>query len=92
METAGKNISATNNSSRSSLAFGKQVIECIYDDFLTKGDFQVWTIEGGSEDEDSGECGGGGGKIELKLTSCGKGFQFLFFFLSKCHILHFMLL
>ena len=69
LETAGKNISATSRSPRSSLSLGKQVNTLTR--ILFSDRFQVWTIEDSSSED--GECGGGG--IELKLTSCGRGLQ-----------------
>ena len=60
----------SNKSFASELARSREASKHIDENliFCPDGGFQVWTIEGSSED---GECGGGG--IELKLTSCGRG-------------------
>ena len=61
----------SNKSFASELARSREASKHIDENliFCPDGGFQVWTIEGSSSDD--GECGGGG--IELKLTSCGRG-------------------
>ena len=82
LETAGKNISATSRSPRSSLSLGKQVNTLTR--ILFSDRFQVWTIEDSSSED--GECGVGG--IELKLTSCGRGLQLVDPHIPTREILH----
>ena len=61
----------SNKSFASELALSREASKHIDENliFCPDGGFQVWTIEGSISEVE--ECGGG--EIELKLTSCGKG-------------------
>ena len=76
----------SNKSFASELALSREASKHIDENliFCPDGGFQVWTIEGSISEVE--ECGGG--EIELKLTSCGRGLQLVDPHIPTREILH----